>query len=509
MDASQQDDPNPGPAARGRTGPGAPAGGAHAAHGRRAARKQQDPEQQPTGQGAAQAGHDPAQSSAQASAFRRALDAQAETTGLVPSAPHDLTQPIPRVRISEDEFSFPITPPDPAAAETRVIGGAPDALAPPSRVPAWLPPVHPADRARFDERGFPAGPVAPTGLPGQPASEMQQLAPTPFMAPQYMPQQSMTADTASMQAVTPQYMPPQQYMAPRFAAFEPAEMPTEIRSAVHAAPMADPSGDLVVAPSKAATMAEAPTAVIKPPPGFAAVPTAPSPRHSGRSRRDRVLLLVGASVALAVLLGVGLMLVNGGTPMNPMAPSALPSAADPSQHALIAGAGPSGSASPSASASASASASPSASASASQIAMASPSASAAASTQPAAPPPSPSAARTSSAPTGTKSQQPGCSVNFSVSGWSSGYQMSFTVTSTGTKTTSDWSVSFVLPSRQTASEVWDAQAEQIGRTVEASSDSYNGQLAPGDTATWGMIISGGGQPVSAGSSSTELTCSAQ
>jgi hypothetical protein len=458
MDASQQDGPQPGPAARGRGGPGAPASGTS---GRRAARREPPPEQRQSGGPSAQSG--------EASAFRRALDAQAETAGLVPSAPHDLTQPIPRVQIGEDEFSFPVAPVEPvfdpaygAADETRPVGPVPEELAPPSRVPAWLPPVRAADQARLADRGFPSAAVARPMSPAQ-YTALSHLAP--------MPEPETAAGHTRM---------------PDRAPFAPAAVP---------------SATLAIPLSKDPAPLDAATALVKPPPGFATIPAAPSPRHSGRSRRDRVLLLVGVSVSLAVLLGIGLMLVDRGTPMNPMAPSALPSPADPSKHALIPGVGASGTAT------VSPSASPSSSPSPSDVATVSPSPSAAASTQ-AAVAASPSAAAQSSAPA-AQAPAKACTVTFSVNSWSGAYQLDFTVTSTGTQTTRDWSVSLVLPNGQTATEVWKAQAEQIGQTVDASSDSYNGQISPGGTATWGLQVQGGGQPPSPTSRSTDLTCSAQ
>jgi len=125
----------------------------------------------------------------------------------------------------------------------------------------------------------------------------------------------------------------------------------------------------------------------------------------------------------------------------------------------------SGSPSPSASASASASASSSPSSSPS----ASPSASASAS-------PSPSASGVS----GT------CAVSDAVSAWNTGLTQNITVTNTGTAAVNGWSLSFTLASGQSITNSWNATISPATGTVKATNLSYNAQIPPGGSTSFGF-----------------------
>jgi hypothetical protein len=119
-------------------------------------------------------------------------------------------------------------------------------------------------------------------------------------------------------------------------------------------------------------------------------------------------------------------------------------------------------------------------------------------------PPSPTASPTGSpTPTPTASRGPdGCAVTWSVTNsWSGGFQLGFTVTNSGTAATSGWNVGYTWPGTQTISQIWSATATQTGAAVSAASMSYNGTLAPGGSATFGLLGTG-----SAPASLTNLTC---
>ena len=134
---------------------------------------------------------------------------------------------------------------------------------------------------------------------------------------------------------------------------------------------------------------------------------------------------------------------------------------------------PSHSASPSASASPSPSASPSASASAS----ASPSASASAS------------------PSASASGVASCAATWSTTNsWSGGFQLTITVTNTGSVPINGWTVIFSWPGSQTVSQIWNATETQSGSTVTAANVSYNGPLAPGASTSFGLLGSGSAPP---------------
>jgi hypothetical protein len=131
----------------------------------------------------------------------------------------------------------------------------------------------------------------------------------------------------------------------------------------------------------------------------------------------------------------------------------------------------------------------------------SPSATASSSASPSA---SPSTSPTAS-PSASPSTAAGaaCSVSESVtSSWSTGYQLAFTVSSTGSAATSSWNVGLSLPSGETIANSWNATVAQTSQAVSAASVSYNGTLAPGTTTSWGMVVNGASQAVSG------LTCTA-
>jgi len=114
--------------------------------------------------------------------------------------------------------------------------------------------------------------------------------------------------------------------------------------------------------------------------------------------------------------------------------------------------------------------------------------------------------RPSSSPSSSPSQPPagtGCSAASSVtSSWSTGYQLNFTVTNTGTASTSGWNVAFSLPAGETIANSWNAAVTTSGQAVSAASVSYNGVIAPKANTTWGMVVNGSSQTL------TGLTCTA-
>ncbi len=125
------------------------------------------------------------------------------------------------------------------------------------------------------------------------------------------------------------------------------------------------------------------------------------------------------------------------------------------------------------------------------------------------PPPSPSPSATpttSPAPTATPTPTPttspapsptptsqgaGCQVTWSLTNsWSGGFQLGFTVKNTGTAPASGWNVGYSWPGSQTISQIWSATAAQSGAAVTLTSASYDGALAPGGSATFGLLGTG-------------------
>ncbi|GAA2371745.1 cellulose binding domain-containing protein [Dactylosporangium salmoneum] len=146
--------------------------------------------------------------------------------------------------------------------------------------------------------------------------------------------------------------------------------------------------------------------------------------------------------------------------------------------------------SPSASPSGSASASPSVSPSASRSAS---------------PSVSPSASRSAS-PSVSPSAQPagGCTATVSVtSSWNTGYQADVSVRNTGTAPTAGWTVRFTFAGTQTVANSWNAIVTQSGATVTAANQTYNGVVPAGGSTSFGMLVNGAPQPV------TAVTCTSR
>ncbi|GAA1042385.1 glycoside hydrolase family 18 protein [Virgisporangium ochraceum] len=80
------------------------------------------------------------------------------------------------------------------------------------------------------------------------------------------------------------------------------------------------------------------------------------------------------------------------------------------------------------------------------------------------------------------------------SDWGSGWEGKYTVTNGGTTTLASWSVAFDLPSGTSISSSWDAQRSQSGNRYTFSNLSWNGNLAPGASVSFGFIGTGSGSP---------------
>jgi hypothetical protein len=80
------------------------------------------------------------------------------------------------------------------------------------------------------------------------------------------------------------------------------------------------------------------------------------------------------------------------------------------------------------------------------------------------------------------------------SDWGSGWQGAYTIANGGISTVSTWTVRFDLPAGTTLSSSWDTVATQSGVHVTAANKSYNAPLAPGASATFGLIATGAGKP---------------
>ncbi|GLZ75256.1 hypothetical protein Afil01_00630 [Actinorhabdospora filicis] len=81
--------------------------------------------------------------------------------------------------------------------------------------------------------------------------------------------------------------------------------------------------------------------------------------------------------------------------------------------------------------------------------------------------------------------------------WGSGYTGRYTVTNTGTTALNGWTVVFTLPSGTTLGSYWDALVTNNGSgKYTAVNREYNGNLAPGASASFGWVSAGTGVPSS-------------
>ncbi|MFC7545940.1 cellulose binding domain-containing protein [Plantactinospora sp. GCM10030261] len=84
----------------------------------------------------------------------------------------------------------------------------------------------------------------------------------------------------------------------------------------------------------------------------------------------------------------------------------------------------------------------------------------------------------------------GCSATPTVqTQWNGGYVVEpVRVTNTGSSALNGWTVTFTLPSGQTLAGSWNANVTSSGQTVTARNVGYNGSLAPGASATFGLQV---------------------
>ena len=74
--------------------------------------------------------------------------------------------------------------------------------------------------------------------------------------------------------------------------------------------------------------------------------------------------------------------------------------------------------------------------------------------------------------------------------WGTGFEGKWTVKNTGTTTLSSWTVEWDFPSGTTVTSAWDADVTSSGTHWTAKNKSWNGTLAPGGSATFGLQATG-------------------
>ena len=70
--------------------------------------------------------------------------------------------------------------------------------------------------------------------------------------------------------------------------------------------------------------------------------------------------------------------------------------------------------------------------------------------------------------------------------WGGGFTANITVANTGSTAWSAWTVTWTYPGDQKVTSAWNATATQTGSKVTATNMSYNGSVAAGSSASFGV-----------------------
>jgi len=97
----------------------------------------------------------------------------------------------------------------------------------------------------------------------------------------------------------------------------------------------------------------------------------------------------------------------------------------------------------------------------------------------------------------------GCTALYQNTGsWPGGFQATVTVTNTGTTALTGWTLRWAFPNGQTISSLWNGAYTQSGANVTVTNASYNGGLAPGQSAVVGFT----GGATGTNNSPSSVTC---
>jgi hypothetical protein len=115
------------------------------------------------------------------------------------------------------------------------------------------------------------------------------------------------------------------------------------------------------------------------------------------------------------------------------------------------------------------------------------------------PNPSPSSSGASPSPTGSTQPATGCTLNAAITNsWPGGYQMQLTITNNAAVPGHAWAAGFSFgDTAETIASAWNAAVSQSGTRVTARNESYNAEIPAGGSTTWGLVVSGGNQTLSA------------
>jgi hypothetical protein len=119
--------------------------------------------------------------------------------------------------------------------------------------------------------------------------------------------------------------------------------------------------------------------------------------------------------------------------------------------------------------------------------------------------PTPSASASASPSTSPTGSTLACAATYQVTGfWPGGFQGAVTVTNSGTRPTSGWTVTWTFGDGQVISQLWNGNVSQSGAAVSVTNVSWNGVLNPGAAASFGFIAGAN----AANTTPTNVTCRA-
>jgi len=81
-----------------------------------------------------------------------------------------------------------------------------------------------------------------------------------------------------------------------------------------------------------------------------------------------------------------------------------------------------------------------------------------------------------------------------VAAWDTGYQAQYTITNDGPGTLTTWTVAFDLPSGSTISSSWDSVHAGSAPHPIFNNATWNGELPPGGSTSFGFVVVGLGRP---------------
>ncbi|MFI0898147.1 cellulose binding domain-containing protein [Streptomyces sp. NPDC020983] len=88
--------------------------------------------------------------------------------------------------------------------------------------------------------------------------------------------------------------------------------------------------------------------------------------------------------------------------------------------------------------------------------------------------------------TGGTGTGPACTATYTPSSWPGGFTANVTLTNTGSTTVNGWTAAFTLPAGQTVTSSWNATVSPASGAVTATNVSYNAQIPPGASQSFGF-----------------------